>query len=229
MAKVAARKLRPWESGKLHRMKRQLANTVNSLHARIILLSRGGRDNSAIAEGVACSAAWVRTIIHRFSDGGIEAITWYPPSPRICQIRTFRGSMTAVASPLQPEGLMYDSPGQRPGNGCPKATSPERAQELPAQATVSFALSGLPHLRMRVPRALPWAVESHPFRLRKRRKNGRGPRSRPAVRRGHGRLPSADRQRPSQCVPSASLPYTVTCRRKGGRYPLPFRCLRETV
>jgi transposase len=78
MAKVAARKLRPWESGKLHGMKRQLTNTVNSLHARIILLSRGGRENSAIAEGVGCSAAWVRTIIHRFNDGGIEAITWYP-------------------------------------------------------------------------------------------------------------------------------------------------------
>jgi transposase len=78
MAKVAARKLRPWESGKLRRMKRQLTNTVNSLHGRIVLLSRGGRENSAIAEGVGCSAAWVRTILHRFNDGGIEAITWYP-------------------------------------------------------------------------------------------------------------------------------------------------------
>jgi transposase len=78
MAKVAARTLRPWESGKLQRMKRQLTNAVNSRHAQIILLSRGGLPNSAIAEGVGCSAAWVRAILHRFNGGGIEAITWYP-------------------------------------------------------------------------------------------------------------------------------------------------------
>ena len=78
MAKVAARKLRPWEGGKLQRMKRQLANAVNTRHARAILLSQGGLGNAAIAERVGCSAAWVRQILHRFNDGGIEAITWYP-------------------------------------------------------------------------------------------------------------------------------------------------------
>lgn len=78
MAKVAARKLRPWEGGKLQRMKRQLANAVNTRHARAILMSQGGLDNAAIAERVGCSAAWVRQILHRFNDGGIEAITWYP-------------------------------------------------------------------------------------------------------------------------------------------------------
>ena len=78
MAKVTARKLRPWESGKLQRMKRQLSNAVNTRHARMILLSRGGLDNAGIAERVGCSAAWVRQILHRFNDGGIEAISWYP-------------------------------------------------------------------------------------------------------------------------------------------------------
>lgn len=78
MAKVAARKLRPWEGGKLQRMKRQLSNAVNTRHARIILLSQGGLDNAAIGERVGCSGAWVRQILHRFNDGGIEAITWYP-------------------------------------------------------------------------------------------------------------------------------------------------------
>lgn len=78
MAKVAARKLRPWEGGKLLRMKRQLANAVNSRHARMILLSQGGLGNAAIAERVGCSGAWVRQILHRFNDGGIEAIRWYP-------------------------------------------------------------------------------------------------------------------------------------------------------
>lgn len=78
MAKVAARKLRPWEGGKLQRMKRQLANAVNSRHARMILLSQGGLGNAAIAERVGCSGAWVRQVLHRFNDGGIEAISWYP-------------------------------------------------------------------------------------------------------------------------------------------------------
>jgi len=78
MTQVAARKLRPWEGGKLQRMKRQLVNTVNSRHARIILLSQGGLDNAAIAERAGCSSSWVRQVIHRFNDGGIEAISWYP-------------------------------------------------------------------------------------------------------------------------------------------------------
>jgi transposase len=78
MDRVVARKLRPWEGRKLKRMKRQLANAVNCRHARIILLSRGGVRNRQIAERCGCTAAWVRRIIHRFNDGGIEAITWYP-------------------------------------------------------------------------------------------------------------------------------------------------------
>jgi len=78
MDKVAARKLRPWEGHKLKRMKRQLANTVNCRHARIILLSRGGHGNREIAERCGCTPTWVRKIIHRFNEGGIETITWYP-------------------------------------------------------------------------------------------------------------------------------------------------------
>ena len=78
MTKVVARKLRPWERGKLTRMKRQLTNAVNTRHARIVLLSRGGLDNAVIAERVGCSPGWVRQILHRFNDGGIDAITWCP-------------------------------------------------------------------------------------------------------------------------------------------------------
>jgi len=78
MDRVVARKLRPWEGRKLKRMKRQLTNAVNCRHARIILLSRGGVRNRQIAERCGCTAAWVRRILHRFNDGGIEAITWYP-------------------------------------------------------------------------------------------------------------------------------------------------------
>lgn len=87
MHKVAARKRRPWESHKLHQMKRQLSSAVNYRHARIILLSVGGVGNAQIAERVGCTATWVRTIIHRFNQGGIDAITYYPylrsrPGPR---------------------------------------------------------------------------------------------------------------------------------------------------
>jgi transposase len=59
-------------------MKRQLSNTVNSRHARIILLSRGGVCNREIADRADCSPAWVRRIVHRFNEGGIDAIRWYP-------------------------------------------------------------------------------------------------------------------------------------------------------
>ena len=78
MDTVVARKLRPWEGKRLHSMKRQLSNAVNSRHARIILLSRGGVRNVEIAQRCDCSPTWVRQIIYRFNDGGIDAIIWYP-------------------------------------------------------------------------------------------------------------------------------------------------------
>lgn len=78
MDKVQARTLKPYESQKLHRMKHQSTNLVNSRHARIILLSRGGFKNAQIAERCDCSPAWVRRVLHRFNHGGIESITWYP-------------------------------------------------------------------------------------------------------------------------------------------------------
>jgi transposase len=78
MDKVVARTLRPWEGRKLHQMKHQLSNAVNCRHARIVLLSRGGVSNREIAMRVDCSPQWVRKMIHRFNDGGVDAITWYP-------------------------------------------------------------------------------------------------------------------------------------------------------
>src|SRR5262245_13152891 len=78
MNKVIVRTLRPWEKQKLHRMKRQRTNSVNNRHARIVLLSRGGLGNRAIAAGVDCSPQWVRVIIHRFNADGLDGIAWYP-------------------------------------------------------------------------------------------------------------------------------------------------------
>ena len=78
MNAVTARTLKSHEGLKLHRMKRQRINQVNSRHARIVLLSRGGRPNAQIAEHCDCTPTWVRQILHRFNAGGIEAIAWYP-------------------------------------------------------------------------------------------------------------------------------------------------------
>lgn len=78
MDKIRARKLRPFERRKLHSMKRQLANQVNSRHARIILASTGGMTNRQIAILADCTPQWVREIIHRFNSNGIEGIQWYP-------------------------------------------------------------------------------------------------------------------------------------------------------
>lgn len=75
---VKARKLKPYERQKLQYMKRSKTNLVNSRHARIILLSRGSQINARIAEHCDCTATWVRKIIHRFNEGGIDAILWFP-------------------------------------------------------------------------------------------------------------------------------------------------------
>lgn len=84
MCKVRVRRISPWEREQLHRLKRQLSNQVNSRHARIILLSSGGVGNREIAERAGCTPQWVRVIIHRFNEGGLDAIEWYPcfQSPR---------------------------------------------------------------------------------------------------------------------------------------------------
>jgi transposase len=78
MDKVRVRPLRPYEQRKLHRLKRQMTSAVNSRHARIVLLSRGGLRNRDIASLVDCSPQWVRTVIHRFNGDGLYGILWYP-------------------------------------------------------------------------------------------------------------------------------------------------------
>jgi len=78
MDKVKVRPLRPYEQKKLHRLKRQKTSAVNSRHARIILLGRGGVRNRDIAARCDCSPQWVRVVIHRFNEYGLDGITWYP-------------------------------------------------------------------------------------------------------------------------------------------------------
>src|SRR5579872_4280547 len=78
MDQVKVRPLRPYEKRRLHRLKRLRGNAVNSRHARIVLLSRGGLRNRAIAERVGCTPQWVRTVIHRFNADGLFGILWWP-------------------------------------------------------------------------------------------------------------------------------------------------------
>ena len=78
MDKVRVRRVTPSQRRKLHQMKRQRTNQVNSSHARIILLSSGRVRNREIAKCVGCTARWVREIIHRFNRGRVPAIEWYP-------------------------------------------------------------------------------------------------------------------------------------------------------
>ncbi len=78
MDKIRVRPLRPYEQKKLRRLKRQRSNAVNSRQARIVLLSRGGLRNRAIAERVGCSPQWVRQVLHRFNRRGLDGITWSP-------------------------------------------------------------------------------------------------------------------------------------------------------
>jgi transposase len=78
MDKVRVRPLRPHEQKKLHRLKRQKTNAVNSRHARIVLLARGGVCNRDVAAHCDCTPQWVRAIIHRFNEGGLDGVTWYP-------------------------------------------------------------------------------------------------------------------------------------------------------
>jgi transposase/DNA-binding Lrp family transcriptional regulator len=75
---VNVRPLRRSEKVKLRRLKRQRRNAVNSRNARIVMLSVGHQKNAVIAQMVGCSGTWVRRIIHRFNDSGIDGITWYP-------------------------------------------------------------------------------------------------------------------------------------------------------
>jgi transposase len=111
MDKVKVRPLRPYEQKKLHRLKRQKANAVNSRHARIILLSRGGLRNVEIAKRCDCSPQWVRKIIHRFNQGGLDAICWYPwmagsgKSSRFCDQVKLQIAEIALSSPVALIGM----------------------------------------------------------------------------------------------------------------------------
>ena len=91
--------MRPHEQKNLLRLKRQRPNTVNSRHARVIPLSRGGLSNCTIAHRADCTPQWVRTLLHRFNDDGLDGITW----PLFHQTRGTPRRRLAAGSESEPE------------------------------------------------------------------------------------------------------------------------------
>jgi hypothetical protein len=92
---------------------------VNSRNARIILLAVGQRPNRVVAEMAGCSVQWVRQIIHRFNDAGIDGITWYP----WLQVRAAR-VFTAELLAMRPgfDGLLERPPGGGAAGGASRNT-----------------------------------------------------------------------------------------------------------
>jgi transposase len=112
MDKVKIRPLRPYEQKKLRRLKRQKTNAVNARHARIVLLSRGGVPNRDIADRCDCTPQWVRKIIHRFNQHGLDGVKWFPwmagtgkPASRFAIEVKERIAEVAISSPVALIGM----------------------------------------------------------------------------------------------------------------------------
>jgi len=178
MDTVRVRPLRPREKLKLHRMKRQHANTVNSLHARVVLLSRGGLRNRDIAERVDCSSQWVRTIIHRFNADGIEGISWYPywqirntPRKFVADLRE-QIAEVALSSPKSLIGMNQWS--------LPKLRDFLVEQKIVASISVEWLRQFLHRCRIRLRRTKTWKESTDPLFWQKYRAIRRLYRKRPA-------------------------------------------------
>jgi transposase len=204
MDKVAVRTLRPWEGGKLHRMKRQLANAVNCRHARIILLSRGRVCNREIAQRVGCSPQWVRKIIHRFNEGGIDAISWYPyycnragPSKFMCDI-TEQIAEVALSSPKVLIGMSVWS--------LPKLRAYLVAQKIVPAISVERLRQILNERKIRWRHTKTWKQSSDPEFARKYRRIRRLYKGRPTG----GRRLSIDEFGPLNLLPRHGKHYART-------------------
>jgi len=160
MDTVIVRQLRPHEKKKLLRMKRQLTNTVNCRHARIILLSRGGWRNREIAARVDCSPQWVRTVIHRFNADGVDGIAWYPffqtrDTPRVFLLDV-REQITEIAlsSPISLIGMKQWS--------LPKLRDYLIEQKIVACISVEWLRQLLHRFKIRLRRTKTWKESKDP-------------------------------------------------------------------
>jgi len=72
--RVRVRSLRPYEGQKLVRMLRQSKDPIAVRRAEIILASAQGENAGVIAERLFFSADYVRKVIHRFNEEGLDSL-----------------------------------------------------------------------------------------------------------------------------------------------------------
>ena len=163
--RVMVRPLRPLEKKKLVRLKRQRGNAVNCLHARIVLLSRGGLGSRAIAQRVDYSPQWVRTIIHRFNDGGVDAISWQPYWQVHSKPRKFTAELreqvaeVALSSPQSLIGMNQWS--------LPKLREYLVEQHIVASISIEWLRQFLHRCKVRLRRTKTWKESTDPLFCRK--------------------------------------------------------------
>jgi transposase len=174
---VNVRPLRPYEKIKLRRLKKQRRNTVNSRNARIIMIAVGHRRNRVIAEIAGCSVQWVRQIIHRFNDYGIDGITWYPwfqtRSPRTFTVDVREQiAEIALSSPISLIGMKQWS--------LPKLRQYLIEQKIVAHISIRWLGEILHRYKVRLRRTKTWKESTDPLFAEKYRAIRRLYRHRPA-------------------------------------------------
>jgi transposase/DNA-binding Lrp family transcriptional regulator len=174
---VRVRPLRPYEKIKIRRLKRQRRNTVNSRNARIIMLAVGQRPNRVVAEMAGCSVQWVRQIIHRFNDAGIDGITWYPWF-QVRAARVFTADLCeqiaeiALSPPIALIGMTQWS--------LPKLRQYLIEQKVVANISIRWLGEILRRYQVRLRRTKTWKESTDPLFVRKYRALRRLYRQRPA-------------------------------------------------
>lgn len=163
---VIVRRLHPYEKIKLRRFKRQKRNAVNSRHARIVLLSSGGMRNGDIAVLVDCSAQWVRKMIHRFNDDGIDGITycpWFQTHPARVFTAELRERIVEVAlcSPIGLIGMSQWS--------VPKLRQYLIEQKIIAHVSIRWLGEILRRYKVRLRRTKTWKESTDPLFAQKYR------------------------------------------------------------
>jgi transposase len=174
---VRVRSLRPYEQIKLRRLKRLRRNAVNSRNARMILLAVGGQRNRVIAELIGCSVQWVRQIIHRFNEHGIDGITWYPWF-QVRAARVFTSDICehiaeiALSSPIALIGMTQWS--------VPKLRQYLVEQKIVAHISIRWLGEILRRYKVRLRRTKTWKESTDPLFAQKYRAIRRLYRHRPA-------------------------------------------------
>lgn len=203
---VRVRRLRPYEKVKLRRLKRQRRNAVNSRNARIIMLSCGHMRNAAIAELVDCTATWVRQIIHRFNDDGLDGICYFPwfqgRSARVFTADIAEEiAAVAMSSPIALIGMTQWS--------LPKLRHYLIEQKIVANISIRWLGEILHRYGVRLRRTKTWKESTDPLFVRKYR----------AIRRLYRQRPAAGRR---LCIdefgPLHLLPRHGHCRKGPGQH-----------